>query len=109
MTPIKTNETNFVYLGPTPDIHDLPCRTEGADTFSMWEPTDAERKVIVAGGSIRLGIHGVRPIPPVSLQIVPAAGPYERAVAPCSVCGKDVADAVHDSGLDTHAYRLRTT
>lgn len=107
MRPIKTNESNFSYLGPTTEIADLPCRTEGMNTFSVWEPTADERRIIAEGGNIRLGIHGVRPIPPVSLQIVANVGPYERVKAPCDTCGKEVDDPVHDSGPGTHAFRSR--
>jgi hypothetical protein len=107
MRPVKTNESNFTYLGPTTEIADLPCRNEGMNTFSVWEPTDAERKMIADGAHIRLGIHGARPIPPVSLQIVTNTGPYERVLAPCDNCGKEVDDEVHDSGPGTHAFRLR--
>lgn len=78
MEPIRANETNFVYRGPTPEIADLPCRKEGADTFSIWELTDQERIDIALGANIRLGIYGMQPIPPVSLQAVAAVGPYAR-------------------------------
>lgn len=58
MRPIKTNESNFTYLGPEDDIADLPCRTEGMDTFSVWAPSEEDRKVIANGGNIRLGSYG---------------------------------------------------
>lgn len=111
MTPIKTNEANFTYLGPTAQIADLPCRAEGqeilARTFSVWELSDYERKLIAEGARVRLGIYGVRPIPPVSMEIVTDAGPYERVAAPCDVCGREPDDDVHKSGPGTHAFRSR--
>ena len=77
MTPITTNETNFAYLGPTPEVANLPCRREGHETFSVWALNDDERRQIAAGANIRLGLHGGHPIPPVSLQVVSAErGPY---------------------------------
>jgi hypothetical protein len=109
MTPIKTNEANFTYLGPTPEIADLPCRNEGTDTYSVWEPTAEERRMIAEGAHVRLGIYGARPIPPVSLQIVVNAGPHERTPAPCDVCGKEGDDPVHAAGPGTHAFRLRAS
>lgn len=108
MDPIKTNESNFVYFGPTPEIADLPCRTEGRDTFSVWQLTEAERQAIAMGAHIRLGIYGARPIPPVSLQVVANSGPFERVSNPCLVCGKQVEDAVHGSGPGTHAFKAES-
>lgn len=106
MHPVKSKESNFTYLGPTRDIGDLPCRLAGNDTFAMWELTDDDRAVIAAGGSIRMGIYGVRPIPPVSLQAVHNAGCYERVATPCVECGKEAADPVHLSGAGTHAFKV---
>lgn len=108
MNPIKTRETNFTYLGPTAEIADLPCRTEGLSTYSVWEPTPDERRMIAGGANVRLGIHGVRPIPPVSLQVVADDGPYARVADPCTVCGKPVEDPVHLSGPGTHAFKSQT-
>lgn len=76
MEPIKTNESNFTYTGPTPEIGDLPCHVELDNTFSVWKLTDEERLLIAGGGNIRLGIYGMHPIPPVSLQVVPDDGPW---------------------------------
>lgn len=104
MDPIKTNESNFVYLGPTREISDLHCRTQGADTYSVWEPTAKERELIAGGGHIVLGIHGCRH-PPVSLKVVADGGPYKRVPAPCDVCGCELEDPCHYS--DGHAYRSR--
>lgn len=105
MNPIKTRESNFTYLGPTPEVADLPCRTEGPNTFSVWELTPDERRLIADGANVRLGIHGMRPIPPVSLQVVGNDGPYARVADPCTVCGRGVEDAAHLSGPGTHAFK----
>lgn len=110
MTPIKVNESNFIYRGPTAEVADLPCRTEGndrfGDTFSVREFTDAERQAIAMGANLRLGIYGMRPIPPVSLQVVDNQGPWQRVPNPCLICGQEVDAAVHQSGPDTHAFRV---
>lgn len=97
----------FTYLGPTVEVSDVPCRIEGADTFSLWSLRPEERQLIAEGGHIRLGIHGARPIPPVSLQVVANAGACERVPSPCDICGREIEDAVHDAGPDTHAFRCR--
>jgi hypothetical protein len=107
MNPIRTKESNFNYLGPTPEIADLPCRVEGANTFGIWMLTEADKKLILEGGFIRLGIYWMRPIPPHSLQVVAGVGPYERVQAPCDVCGNEAENSIHDSGPNTHAYRQR--
>lgn len=73
MEPIRTPSTNFVYTGPTPDIGDLPCqRVAPGDIRSVWAFTDDERGQIASGANIELGIYGMEPIPPVSLQVVEA-------------------------------------
>jgi hypothetical protein len=70
MTPVRTRASNFVYLGPTPDIGDAWVdRQPGHNVYLDWQPTDDERAAIAAGGLIRLGIHGMEPIPPVSLSV----------------------------------------
>lgn len=78
MQPVKTEKSNFVYLGPTDDIADLPCervtevvedRVHGV-VYSVWEPTEEERRAIADGANIKLGIWGMHPIPPVSLEAV---------------------------------------
>jgi hypothetical protein len=79
MKPVKTSRSNFVYRGPTLDIGDawvervtvrLP---EGPVNvvYMDWQPTDQEREVLATKGVIRLGIWGMEPIPPVSLELRP--------------------------------------
>jgi hypothetical protein len=74
MDPIKTNRSNFVYKGPTPDIGDLACeRTTESGTpvvYSVWEPSEEERRAIAEGGYVKLGIWGMEPIPPVSVRTI---------------------------------------
>lgn len=74
MLPIKTNRSNFVYKGPTPDIGDLPCeRTTESGTsvvYAVFELADEERKAIADGGFIKIGIWGMEPIPPISVNTI---------------------------------------
>ena len=69
--PIKTERSNFVLRGPTPDVGDLPCRltTDGV-VYSTWDLTPQERIAIAEGANIELGVwtYG-RGFPPVSLEI----------------------------------------
>lgn len=64
---------NFTYLGPTPDIGDLPCRRETVDGTSVvrayYRPSEEDLEQLNRGGTIVLGIWGMEPIPPVSLGI----------------------------------------
>lgn len=72
MIPVRTAASNFVYRGPTPDIGDAWVeRRPGSNVFLDWLPTVEEREAIAAGALIRLGIHGMEPIPPVSLAVSP--------------------------------------
>lgn len=107
MRPIRTKESNFTYLGPTREIADLPCRRERADTFSVWTLSDAERKAIADGANLRIGIWGMTPIPPISLEVVANDGPWQQMLAPCAICGKDLDDDVHGAGDGTHAWKDR--
>jgi hypothetical protein len=106
--PIQTRESNFAFLGPNKDIADLPCRVDQTkrDTFSVWELTQEERQMIAQGANIRVGVYGMLPIPPFSLQVVSNAGPYERIDCPCRVCGAQAGDAVHQSGPSAHAFKM---
>jgi hypothetical protein len=70
MIPVRTNRSNFVYRGPTPDIGDAWVeRRRPREVYLTWKPSDAERAAIAAGALIELGIHGMEPIPPVSLNV----------------------------------------
>lgn len=69
MRPIRTEESNFTYLGFKPDIGDLPCRREDGVVYAVYAPTDEEREMIANGAQIQLGVH-TEPIPPVSLNLV---------------------------------------
>ena len=109
MTPIKTQESNFTYLGPRQDIADLPCRVEQGNTFSVWELTAEERALVADGANVRLGIYGMRPIPPVSLSIVANADCFMKVACPCRECGKDATDTIHGNGPDTHAFKATSS
>jgi len=71
MEPVRTNGSNFVYRGPTPDIGDAWVQRKPAEgvVLMAWRPTPEEREAIAAGGLIELGIFGMEPIPPVSLAL----------------------------------------
>lgn len=73
MTPVKTDASNFIFVGPTVDILDVWTevdRDQGV-VYVDWVPTEAERDAIAAGkGVIRLGIAQF-PMPPVSLEVRP--------------------------------------
>ena len=79
MKPVRTNRSNFVYRGPTLDIGDAWVERatirmpEGpvSVVYMDWQPTAEERDVIARKGVIRLGIWGMEPIPPVSLEVRP--------------------------------------
>jgi hypothetical protein len=69
MKPIKTQWSNLVYRGPTPDIDDLPCRRhEPGLIVSTWTFTPEERQAIAGGANLELWIY-TEPIPPVALQL----------------------------------------
>jgi hypothetical protein len=68
--PIRTNRSNFVYRGPTPDIGDAWVeRRRPREVYLTWKPSDEERARIAAGDLIELGLFGPEPIVPVSLNV----------------------------------------
>lgn len=71
MIPVRTNRSNFVYRGPSPDIGDAWVERVPSErgVYLAWKPSEEERAYIAGGGLIRLGIHGMEPIPPVSLNV----------------------------------------
>jgi hypothetical protein len=74
MKGIETEKTDINYKGPVSGIGDLPCWRQydteyGVNViYSVWEPSDEERKAIANGANIELGIVG-EPIPPVSVNV----------------------------------------
>jgi hypothetical protein len=80
MKPVRTKNSNAVYRGPTIDIGDawvervtrkLPDHGLVSIVYMDWLPSPAERAVLAQKGVIRLGIWGMEPIPPVSLEVRP--------------------------------------
>lgn len=71
MIPVRTPRSNFVYRGPAPGIGDAWCERQPANraVYLEWQLEPGELDLLNAGGLIRLGIHGMEPIPPVSLGI----------------------------------------
>lgn len=80
MEPVRTNGSNFVYCGPTPDIGDAWVQRKPAEgtVLMAWRPSAEEREAIAAGALIELGIFGMEPIPPVSLGLSTATELSER-------------------------------
>lgn len=79
MKPVRTENSNLVYTGPTPDIFDLHCqRLAPGRIRTIWWFTPAEREAIAAGANLRLSIL-TEPIPPVSLGITSEQGVGEDA------------------------------
>lgn len=76
MHPIKTENSNFMYTGPTPEIMDLPCEREvdrqGQQTAvsSVWKPTGEERDRIMRGENIKLVVYTRNPVAPVWMEVV---------------------------------------
>lgn len=85
MQPVKNDWCNFTYLGPTPDIGDLPCRRETVDGVNVvrayYKPNADELEQLARGGTIVLGLWGCEPIPPVSLGIEFPPGTIEPVPA----------------------------
>lgn len=68
MRPVRTAESNMVYVGP-PGVSDLHCqRLDLGVIRSVWSFSPAEREAIAKGATLALEIHG-EPIPPVRLAI----------------------------------------
>lgn len=91
MNPVRTSASNFVYIGPTVDIGDAWVeRARASDghvvrdvVFMDFVPSDAERDAIARGsGVIRVGIWGIEPIPPVSLEVRPDLAVVDTAPPP---------------------------
>lgn len=73
MRPIRTPQSNFTYLGPRPDIGDLPCeRVTYEDgehvVYAVYELSNEDRAAIADGANVKLGIW-TEPIPPVSMHV----------------------------------------
>ena len=87
MLPVKTARSNHNF-GPPPgreeDIGDLPCEIvdePNGDRFiySVWEPSDEERKALAAGQNVRLGVGWIGAFPPVSLGVTHEREPQPEA------------------------------
>jgi len=79
MKPVRTEHSNLVYRGPTPEIMDLHCqRIERGRIRSVWYLSPEERAVIAAGGNIELEVL-TEPIPPVALNVTYDQGAGEDA------------------------------
>lgn len=85
MRPIRTEQSNFTYLGPVPRVADLPCQRQDAAVFAVYQPTDEERLAIAQGANIELGI-ATEPIPPVSVTLTDAAEKPDPDDLRCGDC-----------------------
>lgn len=84
MIPVRTRASNFVYRGPTPDVGDAWVQRKPARraVYMTWRPSAQELEAIVGGALIELGIYGMEPIPPVSVNVsdYPEIGAIAAAV-----------------------------
>jgi hypothetical protein len=108
MEPIRTKESNFTYLGPTPRIADLPCHRDSSGCRAVFRFTDDERAMIAKGANLEIGIAAA-PIPPLSVNVtglkeVPPPTRDGLPVKPdfrCEKCrGLYVADRAQALGYD---------
>jgi hypothetical protein len=95
MKPVRTEHSNLVYRGPTPEIMDLHCqRLERGRIRSVWYLSPDERAVIAAGGNIELDIFN-EPIPPTQLSVT-----YEQGVGEDAPEILDRLAKLRDRGVD---------
>lgn len=123
MRPIRTEDSNFTFTGPAPEIADLPGRREPDAFYSTYELTIEDREKLARGATITLGIHTPGPILPVSFGIgeaTVAPGPddlrclncwalylAERGLQECGQCGGElVLDGMIDRAAFTYKERL---
>lgn len=103
MIPVKTKNSNFVYQGGHPEIHDLHCQVEEIDggrvVKSTWVLTPEERMRVANGENITLSVFTNKGFPPVFLY----PDKVELVSSKCGICGKEPDDAVHQN----HVYRAR--
>ena len=69
MLPTRTEKSNLVYRGPSPEIGDLDCQriTPGL-IRSIWVLSPEERDYIARGGNLELDLWA-EPIPPIALNV----------------------------------------
>lgn len=73
MRPVRTANSNLVYVGP-PGVGDLHCqRIEPGHIRSIWYLTAEERRLIAAGANVGLDVL-TEPVPPVSLFVTDEQG-----------------------------------
>lgn len=78
MKPVRTEGSNFVYVGP-PGVGDLHCdRIRPGVIQSVWQLTDQERGLVAQGANILLTI-ATEPIPPVAVDLTWQKGIGEDA------------------------------
>lgn len=85
MRPIRTENSNHTYMGPTPEIADLPCERSRGAVYGVWALTDEEREMIANGAQIKLGIF-TEPIPPVSVELTNEPEAHDPDDLRCTQC-----------------------
>lgn len=79
MKPVRTANSNMVYLGPTPDVGDLHCqRIAPGHIRAIFALSPEEPAAIAAGGNVMLTLLR-EPIPPVALNVTGEQGVGEDA------------------------------
>lgn len=78
MIPVKTETTNCILKGPSPDVMDLPVTRyetdEGIPAIqSCWKLSEEEIQEIIKTGEIHFSIYGVTH-PPICLSTKPFGG-----------------------------------
>jgi hypothetical protein len=77
--PVRTEKSNLVYVGPTPDIGDLHCeRVRPGYIRSVWEFSPEERESIAKGANLSVSVL-TEPIPPMSMHLTREQGVGEDA------------------------------
>jgi DNA-directed RNA polymerase subunit RPC12/RpoP len=70
MRPVRTQDADVTYLGPNPEIADLPVhRAEVGRIYATFALSDAERTMIANGAQVQIGIF-TEPMPPISVAVV---------------------------------------
>lgn len=72
MEPIRTTASNFTWLGPRPEIADLPVKRDGDGSEAVFRFTDEERAAIAAGANLSIGVL-TAPLPPIRLELTELA------------------------------------
>lgn len=91
MDAIRTDKSNFTFLGPTPEVSDLPTELDREEriVWSVWKLTDEEREAIANGAQVKLGIFQEETVDPTETRCdgCGALWAHKRGVVTCGHCG----------------------